>query len=263
MSGKRILILTLLIGGGIAAWLVLSSTPGPKGTVAVSRASAVSLVGYDEQGETTWIVRAEEGQMEKGKDSQLSHVTLLFTSDDTWTLRGKCDSLSYSDDKATLSGNVVLSEEGGLHLVTNKADWDTASKEIRAGNVTIDVQSASLTAHTFSYRTDKQEAAMGGGVHASLSGKSPLTVTGDRAMAKADSIAIDGNVRVRAGDDTYDASHLEYSSKDGITRLSGGVVGTFVHGTISAGRIRIARDETSATENVHIALDDGFFGGRE
>ena len=262
MSGKRVLIIVLLIGGGLAAWLLLSSSPPPsKATAAVSRASEVSLVGYDGQGKTSWIVRAEEGQMEKGKESKLSDVTILFTSGGGSEMKATCDELSYSNDKATLSGNVRLSEEGGLQLVTKRADWDTTSKEIRASDVTIDVQSASVTAPTFSYFTNRREAVMSGGINGSLSGASPLSVTGDEAVAKADSIAIDGNVHVRSGNETYGADHLEYSSQDGITKLSGDVTGEFAHGTITAGEIVIASDETSATGDVHIALHNGFFGG--
>ncbi len=262
MSGKRILIiiLLLLIGGGIVVWLLLSP-PVPKRVSALSQARGISLFGYDKQGKISWAVRAKTGQVEKGKKSTLSDVSLSFLSDKKIEAEARCDTLSYSGDKATLSGNVTLREEGGIRLVTDEADWNTTTREISASDVTITVQSGSITAPNFLYQTDDRRAIMSGGVKASLTGASPLTVDGDKATAHADTVSINGDVRVHVRDEIYTADRLEYSSKNGVTTLSGGVVGIFSHGKITAGKIVIGEHEISASGGVHISLNNGFFGG--
>lgn len=211
----------------------------------------------------TWALHAKEGQVKKGKASKLSDVSLRFTSGKKDKLAAACDTLSYSGDRATLAGNVTLSEEGGIRLVTQRADWDTSTREISASDVTIEVQSGSITAPEFYYQTDARRAVMSGGVRATLAGASPITVDGDEAEAHADSVKIDGNVRVHVRDESYTAGHLEYSSTDDVATLSGGVIGTFAHGEITADKLVISDNEVSASGGVHISLRDGFFGGAD
>ena len=244
----------------IAVWLLLSS-PAPKRSSALSQARGISLFGYDKQGRTTWAVHAEKGDTKKGEDSTLTDVSLSFLSDKKVEAKAKCDTLSYSGDKATLTGNVTLSEDGRISLVTQRADWNTTASEISASDVTIEVQSGSITAPQFRYQTDDRRAIMSGGVKASLTGELPLTVNGDKADAHADLITIKGNVRVHVRDEIYTADNLEYSSTDDVATLSGGVVGTFSHGEITAAKLVIGKDETSASGSVHIGLKSGFFGG--
>ena len=262
MSGKRIIILLVLIGGGITAWMFLSATtPKVASKPSQAEASGISLFGYDEQGKVTWAVRAETGQVKKGEESTLSGVSLRFMSDGADELEATCDTLSYSGDEANLIGNVTLAENGGMSLVTQSADWNTTNRQINASDVTINVQSGSVAAPAFSYQTDTQRAIMSGGIQAEIVGASPLTVEGDEAEASGDLIVIDGNVHVYTGDETYTADHLEYSSKGDVTTLSGGVVGTLEHGKITAGELVIGKDEISASGDVHIGLENGFFGG--
>jgi len=262
MSGKRIFLLLILVGTGIGIWVLLSS-PVPKRTSALSQASGISLFGYDKQGKITWTVHAETGEIEKGEESTLSGVSLRFLSGGADDVEAVCDTLSYSGDEAKLTGNVALTEKGGIHLVTESADWDTMTREISSSDVTIKVQSGSLTAPMFRYQTDERRAVMSGGVHATVDGASVLTVDGDEAEAHADLISITGNVHVYVRDETYTADRLEYSPKDDVTTLSGGVVGTLEHGAITADELVINKNEMSASGGVHISLANGFFGGAD
>ena len=262
MSGRRILLLLIVVGAGIAIWLLLSS-PVPKRTSALSQASGISLFGYDEQGEIAWAVYAETGEIKEGKESKLSDVSLRFLSSGADDVEAVCDTLHFSDDEAKLTGNVTLTEEGKMCLVTESADWNATTHEISASDVTIEVQSGSVTSPTFRYQTDERRAVMSGGVHATVDGASLLTVDGDEAEAHADWIRIDGNVRVHARDESYTADRLEYSSNDDVTTLSGGVIGTLVHGAITADELVINKNEISASGNVHISLSNGFFGGAD
>ena len=240
---------------------MLFSPPTPKLASEPSQAVGISLFGYDERGEPAWVVQAEGGQMKKGEESTLSGVSLRFMRDGEDELAATCDTLSYSSDEATLSGNVRLTEEGGLHLVTQRADWNTTAKEIRASDVMIRVQSGSVVAPVFLYQIDERRAVMSGGIEAEFTGASPLTVTGEKAEARAGSIMIDSNVHIYSSDDTYTADHLEYSSDSDVVTLSGDVVGTFPHGQITTSLLIIDKDEISADNNVHISLKNGFFGG--
>jgi len=262
MSGKWIFLFLILIGGGIGIWLLLSS-PVPEGTSALSRAGGISLFGYDSQGEVAWAVHAETGEMEEGKESKLSDVSLLFLSGGEDDVEAACDTLHFSGDEATLSGNVTLTEKGGMRLVTDSANWGTTTREISASDVTITVQSGSITAPEFRYQTDDRHAVMSGGVQATVDSASLLTVTGNEAEAHADLISIDGNVRVHVRDEEYTADRLGYSSKDDVTTLSGGVVGTFAHGAITADELVIRKNEISASGGVHISLTNGFLGGAD
>jgi len=262
MSGKRIFLLLILVGTGIGIWVLLSS-PVPKRTSALSQASGISLFGYDKQGKITWTVHAETGEIEKGEESTLSGVSLRFLSGGEDEVKATCDTLSYSGEEAKLTGNVALTEKGGIHLVTESADWDTTTREISSSDVTIKVQSGSLTAPMFRYQTDERRAVMSGGVHATVDGASVLTVDGDEAEAHADLISITGNVHVYVRDETYTADRLEYSPKDDVTTLSGGVVGTLEHGAITADELVINKNEMSASGGVHISLANGFFGGAD
>lgn len=252
----------ILVGAGIGIWLLLSS-PVPEGTSALSQSSGISLFGYDKQGKITWTVHAKTGDMKKGEESTLSGVSLSFVSGGEDAVKAVCDSLSYLNDEATLTGNVTLTEKGGMRLVTQSADWNTTTREISASDVTIEVQSGSLTAPMFRYQTDERRAVMSGGVHATVDGASVLTVDGDEAEAHADLISITGNVHVYVRDETYTADRLEYSSKDDVTTLSGRVVGTLEHGVITADELVINKNEISASGGVHISLTNGFFGGAD
>ena len=262
MSGKRILLILLLIAVGIGLWLLLSS-PVPKETSALSRASGLSLFGYDKQGKISWAVHAKTGEVEEGKESRLSDVSLRFLSSGVDDVEARCDTLLYSGDEAKLSGKVTLSEKGGMCLVTESADWDTKAHEISASDVTITLQSGSLTAQEFRYRTDERRAIMSGGVQARIDGASLITVDGDKAEAYEDMFSINGNVHVHVRDESYTADRVEYSSKDDVTTLSGGMVGTFEHGAITADVLAINKDEISASGGVHISLRNGFFRGAD
>ncbi len=262
MSGKRIFLLLILVGTGIGIWLLLSS-PVSEGTSALSQSSGISLFGYDKQGKITWAVHAKTGDMKKGEESTLSGVSLSFVSGGEDEVKAACDTLSYSGDEAKLTGNVALTEVGGIHLVTESADWNTTMREISSSDVTIKVQSGSLTAPLFRYQTDERRAVMSGGVHATVDGTSVLTVDGDEAEAHADLISITGNVHVYARDETYTADCLEYSSKDDVTTLSGGVIGTLAHGAITGDELVINKNEISVSGDVHISLTNGFFGGSD
>ena len=252
----------ILVGTGIGIWLLLSS-PVPEGTSALSQSSGISLFGYDKQGKITWAVHAKTGDMKKGEESTLSGVSLSFVSGGEDEVKAACDTLSYSGDEAKLTGNVALTEVGGIHLVTESADWNTTMREISSSDVTIKVQSGSLTAPLFRYQTDERRAVMSGGVHATVDGTSVLTVDGDEAEAHADLISITGNVHVYARDETYTADRLEYSSKDDVTTLSGGVIGTLAHGAITGDELVINKNEISVSGDVHISLTNGFFGGSD
>ena len=262
MSGKRIFLLLILVGTGIGIWVLLSS-PIPEGTSALSQSSGISLFWYDEQGKITWAVHAKTGDMKKGEESTLYGVSLSFVSGGEDEVKAECDTLSYSGDEAKLTGNVALTEVGGIHLVTESADWDTTTREISSSDVTIEVQSGSLTAPMFRYQTDERRAVMSGGVHATVDGASVLTVDGDDAEAHADLISITGNVHVYVRDETYTADRLEYSPKDDVTTLSGGLVGTLEHGSITGDELVINKNEISASGGVHISLANGFFGGSD
>ena len=102
---------------------------------------------------------------------------------------------------------------------------------------------------------------MRGGVKASLAGASPITVDGEKATTNADTVSITFFFHDPATTEIYTADRLEYSSKNGVTTLSGGVVGIFSHGKITAGKIVIGEHEISASGGVHISLNNGFFGG--
>ena len=252
----------ILVGTGIGIWLLLSA-PVPKGTSSQSRASGVSLFGYDEQGVVSWAVRAKTGEMEEGKESKLSGVSLRFLTSGVDDVEASCDTLLYSGDAAKLSGNVTLSETAGMHLVTESANWDTTTREISASDVTITVQSGSVTAPNFRYQTDERRAVMSGGIQATVDGATLLTVNGDEAEAHAHSISIEGNVRVHVRDEEYTADRLEYSSQDDVTTLSGTVIGAFTHGAITADELVISNNAISASGGVHITLTNGFFGGTD
>jgi len=198
----------------------------------------------------TWAVHAKTGDMKKGEESTLYGVSLSFVSGGEDEVKAECDTLSYSGDEAKLTGNVALTEVGGIHLVTESADWDTTTREISSSDVTIEVQSGSLTAPMFRYQTDERRAVMSGGVHATVDGASVLTVDGDDAEAHADLISITGNVHVYVRDETYTADRLEYSSKDDVTTLSGGVIGTLAHGAITGDELVINKNEISASGGV-------------
>ncbi|MCD6494638.1 hypothetical protein J7K60_01145 [Candidatus Bipolaricaulota bacterium] len=260
MSGKRILFFLVLIGGGITAWLLLSP-PAPQVVSDPSQASGISLFGYDEHGKVAWTVQAETGEVKKGEESRLSGVSLRFMSDGADELEATCDTLSYSGDEASLVGNVTLSDSEELSLVTQSADWNTTAKQISASDVTIGVQSGSVSAPVFCYQTEERRAVMSGGIRAELTGASLFTVEGDEAEAQADLIIIDGNVHVYVDGDTYTADHLEYSTKGAIATLSGDVVGSFSHGQITARELVIGKNEVSASGGVRISLKSGFFGG--
>jgi len=208
-------------------------------------------------------VHAKTGDMKKGEESTLYGVSLSFVSGGEDEVKAECDTLSYSGDEAKLTGNVALTEVGGIHLVTESADWDTTTREISSSDVTIEVQSGSLTAPMFRYQTDERRAVMSGGVHATVDGASVLTVDGDDAEAHADLISITGNVHVYVRDETYTADRLEYSPKDDVTTLSGGLVGTLEHGAITGDELVINKNEISASGGVHISLANGFFGGSD
>ncbi len=259
MHRTRIFLIVLLIGGAITAWVILSThtqEPSPE----TSQAQGVALSGYDKDGNAAWHVTAKTGQME-GNNGTLSDVSLNFFSDDKTALAGTCDSLTFSGDKATLYGNVIIEEGDGVRLATASATWSEATRDITAENVDITLQSASITAPSFVYALDKGQVSLSGGVHAELAKPSSLTVDGDTASESNGLIAVTGNVKVKMTDGDFYCPHLEYDSNSGDSRLSGGVTGSVAAGTIEAGTITVSQEAIVAGDGVHVRLNDSFFGG--
>ncbi len=259
MHRARIFLIILLIGGALTAWILLSShTQTP--SAATSQAQGVMLSGYDKDGKASWQVMAKTGKME-GNDGTLSGVSLTFFSNGKDSLVGTCDTLYFSGDKATLSGDVTIEEDDRVHLATTSATWSEATQDITAENVHITVQSASITAPGFRYALDSGEALLTGGVHVQLTAPSSLTVDGETASESDGLIAVTGNVRAKMNDGAFTCARLEYDSNSGESRLSGEVIGSVSAGTIEAGTITISQETIVADDGVHVRLDDGFFGG--
>ncbi len=250
----------VLIGVSIGIWQLLSS-PAAETKSAISSVRTMSLFGYNDRGETTWIIQAEEGEMEDGKDSELFNVSIRLLSDNSADVLGDCDVLHYIDDQAVMQGAVTFAEQDGISLVTDKAVWETRESEISASDVTINVQSSSLVAPVFRYHTDERQAGLSGGVQAILDGSSPIVVNSDRADADKDSIYMDGNVRVKVRQETYTANTLIYWFDNDTTTLSGKVIGSFSKGRIIADELMIHGDKIEARGGVQINLMQGFFGG--
>jgi hypothetical protein len=259
MSIKKGLLLVILMAVIVGIWQLLYS-PSTETASEVSQVRMVSLFGYNNRAEKTWIINAETGKMDDVKDSELFNVSVRLLSDNADDVVATCDSLNYLGDEAIMKGSVNLAEKDGIRLVTDEAIWNTKGSEISAWDVTISVQSISLVAPVFTYQTDKRRAEISGGVRATIAGSSPMVVNSNQADADKDSIHMNGDVRVQVREEIYAADALGHSFSTDMTVLSGEVVGTFSNGHIFAEELVIHEDKIEARGGVKIDLREAFFG---
>ena len=258
MSRARIILVLILIGG-VILWLSLSFRQTPSSSD-LTQAYGVNLTSYDRNGEPAWHLEAKEGEME-GDTGRFTDVRVEFLSDDTDRLLAKGEALTFTRDEATLEGGVEVRRGEGYRLTTEEITWAEATRELRAGCVTITTEGGTIEAAGFRYELENDRSFLCGGVSAEIDRSSPLRVTGEAAEEADGLLIVTGEVTVEGEEETYRCARLEYDTESETVSLLQGVEGTFPEGEIHAGALLLTPDGLTGRGGVSFRLNKRFFGG--
>ena len=263
MSKKSGIVLIVLIAAVVAGGYFLlrprPQLPAPETTLAELR-----LSGYDQSGQVSWRVQADAGKMDEDGSGVLHTVSLSIYAQGKPRWTAVAPTLTFAHDRARLTGGVDVTVNGGDKLTTDSVAWNkNTNKLIGTQAVAIVAAHAHVTAHGFTYDPRADRLTLTGGVNAQLDEPSAIAATGDEAIYTEGRVVLSGAVRITSGNDVYECPRAEYSEHEKTVDLSGGVTGVLAVGKLTAARIEVTADGSTASGDVELLLNSKFFRGND
>jgi lipopolysaccharide export system protein LptC len=259
MSRLRVLLLLLIVGAILA--LVLSFRQEPTSSD-LTKAEALDLSGYNDEGALVWHVHAKSGELKEDR-GHLSDVVVRFFADEKEPLEAWAPTLVFRKGAATLEGGVEATRGEGYRLTTEQIAWNEAERTLTAHRVEIATDGGTIAANEFRYDLASERSVLSRGIDARIDRSTPITVSGDQASEENGLLQIIDGVTILNGEETYLCSRLEYDTESDTVRLIDSVEGTFQEGEIHADEITLTQDGIEAVGAVVLDLHDLFFGGND
>ena len=263
MSKKSRIVLIVLIAAVVAGGYFLlrprPQLPAPETTLAELR-----LSGYDQAGRISWRVKAETGKIDEDQSGVLHTVSLSIYAQGKPRWTAVAPTLTFAHDHARLTGGVDVTVNGEDKLTTGSVAWNKRTNKLMGTEpVTIVTAHARVTAHGFTYDPGTDRFTLTGGVNAQLDEPSAIAATGDEATYTERGVVLSGAVRITSGNDVYECARAEYSEHERTVDLSGGVTGALAAGKLTAARIEVTADGSTASGDVELLLNSKFFRGND
>jgi LPS export ABC transporter protein LptC len=259
MSRLRVLLLLLIVGAIFA--LVLSVRQEPTSSD-LTKAEAIALSGYDDEGVLVWHIGAKSGEL-KDDRGHLFDVRVRFFANDKEPLETRSATLLFRKGEAILEGGVETTRGEGYRLTTEQITWNEAERTLTARRVEITTDGGTIEANEFRYDLASERSVLSGGIDACIDRSTPITVSGDQASEENGLLQITGGVTILNDEETYHCSRLEYDTESDTVCLIDSVKGTFQEGEIHADAITLTQDGIEAVGAVVLDLHDIFFGGND
>jgi hypothetical protein len=252
MSRAKGLLALLFIGIVVALmFLPRGRNPAKDATIAES----ITLYGYAADGAPLWEIRAQDGRID-GSDQTLNGISIDFYGEDLSTLSIHGDRLERSDAISRLSGNVRIERVADLLLETDALTWREADERLESGPIDLSTEDLRMSAAGFEYDLEIETASFTGGVEASASLETEWTIRADRAEEHAGVVVFHNDVTAESEDgESFRSERLEVEPEAETVHLSGGVIGNWSSGHLSAESVRWDEDGTRATGRVAAQLD--------
>lgn len=252
MSRATLLVALLLVALVVVlVFLPKGKDPGSEATIA----ETIAVYGYDDDGAPLWEIRARSGRI-TGSDQRLDDVAIDFFDAESSTLSLRGDHLERSESTSRLSGGVRIERDDDLLLTTEALTWDEADEQLESGPVELSTEDLRVSAAAFGYDLHSSTAQFTGGVEASVALDTSWTIVADRAEEHDGRVTFQQDVVAESEDDqSFAAERLEVDPEAETVRLSGGVVGEWASGRLSAETVELDSEGIRAAGGVTARLD--------
>jgi hypothetical protein len=245
--------LALLFVGMVVALMFLPRGRTPSENVTV--AESIRLYGYAADGAPLWEIRARDGRID-GPDQSLNGISIDFHGEDLAALRIHGDRLERSDAISRLSGDVRIERATDLLLETQTVVWDETEQLLESGSIDLFTEDLRMSAAEFGYDLESETASFAGGVEAVADLETEWTIRADRAEEHDGVVVFFDGVTAESKDgESFRCERLEVEPEVETVRLSGGVIGDWSSGHLTAESVQWDKEGTWATERVAARLD--------
>ena len=251
MSRTAIVIILVILVGGVAL-LLRQSAPIQE---SLTRAGQVSLTGYRDDGRLSWSIQAENGFLDDDVSTlEIVKLTLLEQGN---TIIVYGDRLSRDSSGSSLAGSVQIEQADGLSLSTESLFWDEDNDVLESGPVTIELDTASITAGGFHHKLTTGFTTLTQGIEAQISHDDvSYSAQSNSAEVVSDQLALVGDVSIQTENaDNYLCQRLESDTTTSSIRLLGDVTGLWQGNDFSAESVSLETDGIRLEGNVIIDLD--------